>query len=97
MPGFGKMTLRNDLPVILTEELTTVCKRARNSLVVVQNGQRGAGAGVVWRPGGIVVTNYHVIQRGRPRISLLDGGEYSTRVIAKAKQFDLALLKILKT
>jgi len=88
------MTLRNDLPVILTEELTTVCKRARNSLVVVQNGRRGAGAGVVWRPGGIVVTNYHVIQRGRPRISLLDGGEYSTRVIAKARQFDLALLKI---
>ncbi len=88
------MTLRNDLPVILTEELTTVCKSARNSLVVVQNGRRGAGAGVVWRPGGIVVTNYHVIQRGRPRISLLDGGEYSSRVIAKARQFDLALLKI---
>jgi serine protease Do len=41
-----------------------------------------------------VVTNYHVIQRGRPRISLLDGGEYSSRVIAKARQFDLALLKI---
>lgn len=88
------MTLRIDLPVILTEELTTVCQRSRNSLVVVQNGQRGAGAGVVWRPGGIVVTNYHVVQRGRPRISLLDGDEYSTRVIAKAKQFDLALLKI---
>lgn len=88
------MTLRNDLPVILTEELTTAYQSARNSLVVVQNGQRGAGAGVVWRPGGIVVTNYHVIQRGRPRISLLDGGEYSTRVIAKARQFDLALLKI---
>ena len=88
------MTLRYDLPVILTEELTNVCKSARISLVVVQNGQRGAGAGVVWRPDGIVVTNYHVIQRGRPRISLLYGGEYSTRVIAKAKQFDLALLKI---
>ena len=88
------MPLRIDLPVILTEELTTAYQSARNSLVVVQNGQRGAGAGVVWRPGGIVVTNYHVIQRGRPLISLLDGGEYSTRVIAKAKQFDLALLKI---
>ncbi len=94
MPEFGKMTLRNDLSVILTEELTTVCKSTRNSLVVVQNGRRGAGAGVVWRPGGIVVTNYHVVQRGRLRISLLDGGEYSTQVIAKAKQFDLALLKI---
>ena len=88
------MTLRNDLPVILTEELTAAYQSARNSLIVVQNGQRGAGAGVVWRSGGIVVTNYHVIQRGRPRISLLDGGEYSTRVIAKARQFDLALLKI---
>ena len=88
------MPLRIDLPVILTEELTTAYQSARNSLVVVQNGQRGAGAGVVWRPGGIVVTNYHVVQRGRPRISFLDGGEYSTRVIAKSKQFDLALIKI---
>jgi serine protease Do len=88
------MTLGIDLSVILTEELSIVCQGARNSLVVVQNGRRGAGAGVVWRPGGIVVTNYHVIQRGRPRISPLDGGEYATRVIAKAKHFDLALLKI---
>jgi serine protease Do len=61
---------------------------------VVQNGRSGAGAGVIWRAGGVVVTNYHVIHRGRPRISLLDGGQYSTQVIAKAKQFDLALLKI---
>jgi serine protease Do len=94
MPGFGNIALETDLPVFLTEELTAICQSARNSLVVVQNGRSGAGAGVIWRPGGVVVTNYHVIHRGRPRISLLDGGQYSTQVIAKAKQFDLALLKI---
>jgi len=94
MPGFGNIALETDLAVFLTEELTAVCQNARNSLVVVQNGRSGAGAGVIWRPGGVVVTNYHVIHRGTPCISLLDGGQYSTQVIAKAKRFDLALLKI---
>lgn len=92
--GIVGMTTGIDISLSLTDALTHVCQRAQHSLVVVQNGRRGAGAGVIWRPGGIVVTNYHVIQRGRPRISLLDGGDFSTHVIAKAKHIDLAILKI---
>jgi serine protease Do len=88
------MTIGIDLSVALTDALTSVCQRANRSLVVVQNGRRGAGAGVIWRPGGIVVTNYHVIHRGKPHISLLDGREFSSRVLAKAKHIDLAILKI---
>lgn len=88
------MTIGIDLSVFLTDALTNVCQRANHSLVVVQNGRRGAGAGVIWRPGGIVVTNYHVIHRGKPRISLLDEREFSARVLAKAKHIDLAVLKI---
>jgi serine protease Do len=84
----------NDLSVSITEALTAVCQQARQSLVVVHNGRRGAGAGIVWRPGGIIVTNYHVIHRGQPRISLLDGGELPTRIIARAKEIDLAILKV---
>jgi serine protease Do len=78
----------------LSVNLADLCQRANQSLVVVQNGRRGAGAGVIWRSGGIVVTNYHVIHRGRPRVSLLDGSEYTTRVLAKARHIDLALLKL---
>lgn len=88
------MTFRTDLSVTLEDALTNTCQRANQSLVVVQNGRRGAGAGVIWRSGGIVVTNYHVIQRGRPRVSMIDGGEYATRVLASAKQIDLAVLEL---
>ena len=88
------MTIEIDLSISLTDALTSVCQRTNRSLVVVQNGRRGAGAGVIWRSGGIVVTNYHVIQRGKPRISLLDGCEFSARVLAKVKHIDLAVLKI---
>lgn len=94
MEEIRKATLGTDLGIILTEEMTTICQALRNRLVVVHNGRHGAGAGVIWRAGGIVVTNYHVIQRSRPRISLLDGGEYSSHVLAKAKKLDLALLRI---
>jgi len=84
------MTIKLDLSVSLAD----TCQSANQSLVVVQNGRRGAGAGVIWRSGGIVVTNYHVIQRGRPRVSLMDGGDYETRVLAKAKHIDLAVLEL---
>jgi serine protease Do len=88
------MISRIDLPVTLEDALTNTCQRANQSLVVVQNGRRGAGAGVIWRSGGIVVTNYHVIQRGRPCISLMDGGDYTTKVLAKARHIDLAVLEL---
>ncbi|UCD43442.1 MAG: trypsin-like peptidase domain-containing protein [Chloroflexota bacterium] len=88
------MNLGIDLSVTLTDSLADLCQRVNQSLVVVQNGRSGAGAGVIWRSGGIVVTNYHVIHRGRPRVSLLDGNEFTTSVHAKAKHIDLAVLKL---
>ena len=88
------MISRFDLSVNLADTLEDLCRRASQSLVVVQNGRRGAGAGVIWRSDGIVVTNYHVIHRGRPRVSLMNGDDHSTSVLAKAEHIDLALLKI---
>lgn len=92
--GIREMISSLDLTVNLAETLADLCQRANQSLVIVQNGRRGAGAGVLWRSGGIVVTNYHVIHRGRPRVSQIGGNEYTTRVLAKARHFDLALLKL---
>lgn len=83
-----------DLTHTITGGLESIYKAARSSLVVVHNGHRFAGAGVVWRPGGIIVTNYHVVRRGRSRISLLTGEKYGSRLVARAKEFDLAILKI---
>jgi serine protease Do len=77
-----------------TESLVMVVQRARRSLVVVHNGRYGAGAGVIWRPGGYLVTNYHVAGRGRIRVSTLEGREYPARVVAQAAGVDLALLQV---
>ena len=81
-------------PAILDEEMADVARRVQRSLVVVHNGRRGAGAGVIWRVGGYIVTNHHVIARGKPAISLSDGNDYSVRLIAQAPDLDLALLQI---
>ena len=67
--------------------------RTRRFLVVVHNGRHGAGAGVVWRQGGYVVTNYHVVAGGKARLGLLDGRVLPTRLVAHDEEIDLALLQ----
>lgn len=76
-----------------TESISNVFERSRRSLVIVESGRHGAGAGVVWRPGGIIVTNYHVVSRGKSRIRLLNGDLYPARLIAERPEIDLAILQ----
>ncbi len=78
----------------IAEALSAVARRVQSSLVVVHNGRHGAGAGVVWRFGGYIVTNHHVVARGRLRVTLPDGQHSSARLIAKEPELDLALLQV---
>ena len=82
-----------DLSNTFAESLSGVFERARRSLVIVESGRNGAGAGVIWRPGGIIVTNYHVVARGKFRIRLLNGVQYPSRLIARRSEIDLAILQ----
>ncbi len=82
-----------DLSNTFAASLSSVFERARRSLVIVESGRHGAGAGVVWRPGGIIVTNYHVISRGKSRIRLLNGDLFPARLIAQRPEIDLAILQ----
>ncbi len=81
-------------PAMLDEAMAEVARRVQRSLVLVNNGRRGAGAGVIWRAGGYIVTNHHVIAHGKPAVSLLDGRDCPARLIAQAPDLDLALLLI---
>lgn len=84
----------------LDEAMADVAYRVQRSLVVVHNGKRGAGAGVIWRAGGLIVTNYHVVAHRRGRSShplhatLPDGQELPARLLAEAEHLDLALLQV---
>ena len=83
-----------DLSNTFAESLSAVFERARRSLVIVESGRNGAGAGVIWRPGGIIVTNFHVVAHGKFRICLLNGVQYPARLIARRPEIDLAILRV---
>jgi serine protease Do len=68
---------------------------AQRSVVQVRSGGRGIGAGVIWHPDGLVMTNHHVVAGGRRnvRIALHDKGTFEARVLKSSRSLDLALLE----
>ncbi|HNB52397.1 MAG TPA: trypsin-like peptidase domain-containing protein, partial [Anaerolineales bacterium] len=76
---------------LFTDSFTILITRVRKSLVVVQNGSSGAGAGVVWGK-GLILTNNHVAVHDKPDVILPDGETIRARVIARDPEVDLALL-----
>jgi len=88
------MTKWMEVDSSLSQALADLNSRVQRSLVIVHNGRYGAGAGIIWRSDGYIVTNHHVIARGRIRVTLPDDGEYPASVVAKEPEIDLALLRI---
>ena len=79
----------------LNEDLAAVGERALSSLVRVHNGRRGAGAGTIWHPDGLIVTNAHVVAGHRSlAVTLPDGRELPARVLAEDTEVDLAALRV---
>lgn len=78
--------------VDLNEEQATLVDRVQKSLVEVRNGKEGFGAGVIWQPDGIIVTNAHVIHRQSLHVALRDGRTVDARLIAYDQANDIAAL-----
>ncbi len=77
---------------------TQMVGRVQRGVVQVRQGDRGAGAGVIWNEEGIVLTNHHVVARGRRggkvRVILQDGRTFDAEVVRRDRGLDLALLRI---
>ncbi len=57
--------------------------------------QRSLGSGVIVDPSGLVVTNYHVIEKAdQIKVSLADKREYDADIVLKDERSDLAVLRI---
>lgn len=55
----------------------------------------GTGSGFLWDVDGHVVTNYHVVEDSDVvRVKLTDGTEWDAKILGKAAEFDVAVLKI---
>jgi len=88
----------------LNTELAAVTDRARCALVQIHNGSRGNGAGTIWHPSGLIITNAHVIAHdlrrgviGRPAliVTLPDGRTLPATILAADLDRDLAALSVI--
>jgi serine protease Do len=86
----GIFELNNELSAATHDVVAEVLR----SLVIVQGHRFGAGAGIIWRKDGIILTNGHVVNRRAPRVILPDNTTYTARVLAKDAARDLAVLQI---
>ncbi len=86
----------------LNLEMGDVVDKARQSLVQVHNGRRGAGSGTIWHRDGLIVTNAHVVSgRGHRhgpsrelRVTLPDGTTLPARLLARDEVRDVAALLV---
>lgn len=78
----------------LNAELSSVVGQVQRSLVQIANGRWGSGAGTIWHPGGLILTNAHVASRRSLRVTLPDGRSLPARLLADDRVLDLAALSV---
>ncbi len=78
----------------LNDDLGAKIEQRARSLVEIRNGHGGAGAGIIVRADGLIVTNAHVIGRRGLKAQLPDGRTLPARIIAYDRDHDLAALSI---
>ncbi len=75
-------------------ELARLSKQVHASLVRVESGRWGAGAGTIWHSEGLILTNSHVARSRRLSVTLPDGRQSAARLLARSRDLDLAALTV---
>lgn len=78
----------------LNDDLAATLETARRGLVEIHNGRGGAGAGIIWRRDGLIITNAHVLSRGHLKVKLPDGRVLPARTVAYDTEHDVAALAV---
>jgi serine protease Do len=76
------------------DDMAGVLDRVHRSLVRVQNGRAGAGAGTIWHQDGLILTNAHVVKHRRLQVVLPNGKTLPARLLAHRADIDLAALGV---
>jgi serine protease Do len=92
------MALKPIEPSAISAASAEMIGGALESVVQVRSRGRGTGAGVIWDPEGLVLTNHHVVAGGRRgsrvQVVLRDGRTFDAGVSRRGSGLDLALLRI---
>src|SRR6266540_1414575 len=74
--------------------IADLADRLRSSVVEVRSGRVGSGAGTIWRPDGIILTNHHVVPWDQATVAMADGRQFEARVVLRDERNDLAALLV---
>lgn len=76
--------------------LGEVAERLRRSTVQVRAGrrERGGGSGVVWKSGGLILTNAHVARTPELEVEFWDGRTQRAKILSLDRRRDLAALSV---
>ncbi|MFI5388890.1 MAG: trypsin-like peptidase domain-containing protein, partial [Candidatus Eremiobacterales bacterium] len=77
----------------IDNDLAAIAARLRRSTAQVFPGN-GRGSGLIARADGTIVTNAHVVHGKRAKVVLDDGRELDGEVVAKARERDLAAIRV---
>ena len=78
----------------LNFEMASVVEEAEHGLVQVCDSRGSGGAGTIWHPDGLVVTNAHVVRHGPITVTTQDGRTFPGHVLARDPARDLAALAV---
>ncbi len=84
----------SDLLMQLNDQIAALVERVQRSLVEIKNGHGGVGAGTIWHPDGLIVTNAHVVGRRALSVTLPDDRTLPARLLAHDASLDLAALQV---
>jgi serine protease Do len=74
--------------------MASVVDKAHRSIVRVQNGRAGGGAGTIWHQDGLILTNAHVVKHRRLQVVLPNGQILPAQLLAHRTDLDLAALGV---
>jgi serine protease Do len=78
----------------LDEAMAATADSLRRSVVRVRGRRGDGGAGVIWRPDGLIVTNAHVVRGGPVDVELFDGRVLSGTIVDRDPERDLASVRV---
>ena len=78
----------------LNTEMASVVENVGRGLVQIRSSGGGSGAGTIWHPDGLILTNAHGVRRGPLQITLPDGHTLPARLLAHDRDRDLAALAV---
>jgi S1-C subfamily serine protease len=81
--------------VRFSDDLARAVESVGQAIVAVKARRRVPGSGVLWQPGGVIVTADHVLEREEDiQVQFADGRELAATIVGRDPSTDLAVLRV---